>query len=117
MWQWFSKFFENALVSRVNRRTPIRKFRFCRSTQLVEAYRSAEIQNRPIPGEREEGRRGAAPNCTTPGKSSRQHSAGPYTRSFAPSEKLPPISESQLQFPAGAASLAGLFLRQVANNR
>ncbi len=35
MWQWFSNFFENALVRRVNRRTPIRKFKFCRSTKLT----------------------------------------------------------------------------------
>jgi len=32
MWQWFSNFFEKAFVSRVKRRTPIRKFKFCRST-------------------------------------------------------------------------------------
>jgi hypothetical protein len=29
---WFSTFFENPLVSRVNRRIPIRMLRFCRST-------------------------------------------------------------------------------------
>jgi hypothetical protein len=33
---WFSHFFENAFVSRVNRRVGIRIVRFCRSTQDVE---------------------------------------------------------------------------------
>ena len=32
MWMWFSNFFENALVSRVNRRICIRIVRFWRST-------------------------------------------------------------------------------------
>ena len=35
-WTWFISFFEKALVSRVNRRTPILRLRFCRSTKLVE---------------------------------------------------------------------------------
>ena len=36
MWPWFSHFFENAFVSLVKRRIPIRMLRFCRSAYDVE---------------------------------------------------------------------------------
>ena len=40
---WLSTFFENAFVSRVNRRMPIRIVRFWRSTKLVLMWRGSGL--------------------------------------------------------------------------
>jgi hypothetical protein len=50
---WFSTFFENALVSRVNRRIDIRMVRFCRSISLVEMCAGTGVAADRAPGRAE----------------------------------------------------------------